>query len=156
MSQYYYVTSSNQQAGPYDLNALVAQGITPQTLVWKEGLSGWVPAAQVPEVAAALARMNKPQGGYTPPPPYVAGLNGEGVPQRDYLVWSILICALCFGGLSFGVAALVMSIVTRIMNRKGQYQQARLFSKLALIFNIAGTALGAPFALLMYVAMLAG
>lgn len=45
MSQYYYVTSSNQQAGPYDLNALVAQGITPQTLVWKEGLSGWVPAA---------------------------------------------------------------------------------------------------------------
>lgn len=63
MSQYYYVTSSNQQAGPYDLNALVAQGITPQTLVWKEGLSGWVPAAQVPEVAAALRQQSSPRRG---------------------------------------------------------------------------------------------
>ena len=56
MDQYYYVDARNQQAGPYSLNDLVAQGITSSTLVWKQGMSGWVPAAQVPEVAVALQR----------------------------------------------------------------------------------------------------
>ena len=54
MESYYYVDASNKAAGPYDLAALVAQGINASTLVWKAGLSSWVPAAQVPEVAAAL------------------------------------------------------------------------------------------------------
>lgn len=60
MESYYYVDASNKAAGPYDLAALVAQGINASTLVWKAGLSSWVPAAQVPEVAAALKDASQP------------------------------------------------------------------------------------------------
>ncbi len=60
MESYYYVDASNKAAGPYDLAALVAQGINASTLVWKAGLSSWVPAAQVPEVAAALKAASQP------------------------------------------------------------------------------------------------
>lgn len=62
-----YVAIGGQQQGPFDYNMLKQMvqngGLTEQTLVWKEGLSTWTPAIQVPEVASIL---NAPQ---VPPPP---------------------------------------------------------------------------------------
>ncbi|GLY64443.1 antifreeze protein, type I [Amycolatopsis taiwanensis] len=60
----WYLGANGQQLGPFDHGALaahVADGtLTPATLVWKTGMAGWVPAAQVPELATLL--------GSTPPP----------------------------------------------------------------------------------------
>ena len=66
---------------------------------------------------------------------------GEG-PAQDYLTWSILSTIFCLGGFSFSVAGIVMSALTRSFNARGNYSLARLFSKLAFWFTIAGTALG--------------
>ncbi len=52
------------QQGPYDpaaLSGLVGAGtLTRETLVWKDGMAGWLPAAQVPEVGGLF--------GAAPPP----------------------------------------------------------------------------------------
>jgi membrane protease subunit (stomatin/prohibitin family) len=63
----FHFAINNQQAGPFDLSAIQSRvhtgQITPATLVWTAGMSGWVPAGQV----ATLASIFNTAGG-TPPP----------------------------------------------------------------------------------------
>lgn len=54
MKQYFYVTPSNEQAGPVYPQDFSALGINASTLVFCQGLSGWTPAGQVPELAPYL------------------------------------------------------------------------------------------------------
>lgn len=60
----YHVAQEGQPAGPFGLEALRQQAasgrLTRDTLVWKPGLTSWMPAVQVPEVNALFA--------VTPPP----------------------------------------------------------------------------------------
>ncbi len=64
----YMVSINGQQWGPYpmpQLQQLVQQGqLTPQTYVWAQGMSQWMPAGQVPE----LASLFQPAGAPVPPP----------------------------------------------------------------------------------------
>ena len=66
----YYIAVNGQQQGPFDENAfrgMIANGaIKRETNVWKNGMAGWLPAGQVPELAA-LFNMTPPP----PPPPPV-------------------------------------------------------------------------------------
>jgi hypothetical protein len=59
-----YLGINGQQVGPLaraDLPAQIAAGtLTPQTLVWRQGMPGWAPADSVPEIAGLFAA--------TPPP----------------------------------------------------------------------------------------
>ncbi|MDY4245252.1 MAG: DUF4339 domain-containing protein, partial [Porphyromonas sp.] len=48
----YYIIRNEQQAGPYTLEELAAMGITPDTIVWTEGMADWTPARQVSELAS--------------------------------------------------------------------------------------------------------
>lgn len=61
----YYIYANNTQLGPFDmatLQTLVASGmLTPQTLVWKQGMSAWAPASGQPDLVSLF--------GTTPPPP---------------------------------------------------------------------------------------
>lgn len=65
----FFVAVGGQQAGPFSpqqLPQLVANGnLTPETLVWKQGMAQWAPAAQVPELAPLFA---PPASGPVPPP----------------------------------------------------------------------------------------
>lgn len=49
-----YIVVDNTQAGPFSSDDIIklinAKILTPQTLVWKTGMSQWVAASQVPEV----------------------------------------------------------------------------------------------------------
>lgn len=47
---YYYIDSAGQQAGPVPADQLAANGVTANTLVWKEGISQWTKASDVPEL----------------------------------------------------------------------------------------------------------
>ncbi len=145
MDQYYYVDARNQQAGPYSLNDLIAQGITSSTLVWKQGMSGWVPAAQVPEVAAALQRASVPGGGPGVPPP------AAGKPA-DMLVWAIL--STVFGCQPLGVVAIIFAAMSRSAVARGEMEMARQQFKRSLIFTIIAAAVGIPFNTLLLIAMM--
>ena len=52
----YYMAVAGKQAGPFDMSTLsakVASGdLKPDTLVWKDGMSGWSPAQTVEELKA--------------------------------------------------------------------------------------------------------
>jgi uncharacterized membrane protein YhaH (DUF805 family) len=55
--QFYYFENDTQQ-GPVDRDILVViltSRLTPDTLVWREGLAEWVPAGQLPEFASLFA-----------------------------------------------------------------------------------------------------
>ena len=54
----YFIAVGGAPQGPIDAATLrqrVSEGVlTANTLVWKEGMAEWAPAAQVPEIAALL------------------------------------------------------------------------------------------------------
>jgi len=53
--QYFYA-DGDQQKGPVDLEQLKTAGISPDTLVWRDGMGDWQPAGKVPELAPVFAR----------------------------------------------------------------------------------------------------
>jgi len=62
---YYFQDSYGQQQGPVAANDLPQYGVTPQTNVWKEGMSAWQPAGSVGELSWIFA----PYQAYAPPQP---------------------------------------------------------------------------------------
>ncbi|GAA0583905.1 SPFH domain-containing protein [Paractinoplanes ferrugineus] len=56
----WFVGLNGQQQGPYEVSALAARGVTRDTLVWKNGMAGWVAAGQVPELASVFATVPPP------------------------------------------------------------------------------------------------
>ena len=60
----YFVEINVQSTGPYDatgLRHLISQGhLNRSTLVWKEGMSGWIAAGTVPELAPLLSAVPPP------------------------------------------------------------------------------------------------
>jgi len=66
MSQY-YIGKNNQRLGPFPVESLLANGLTPDSLVWCSGMPGWQKATDVPEVAALFAPQQPPQPQYAPP-----------------------------------------------------------------------------------------
>ncbi len=66
----FHIHMNNQQMGPYGLDVL-KQGIdsgqfTAETPVWKQGMAGWIPAGEVPELQSLFG------GGAGAPPPFGA------------------------------------------------------------------------------------
>ncbi len=57
----WYIASDGAPLGPFAPDELRARGVTPDTLVWREGMADWTVLAQVPELAPPAA------------PPAVAG-----------------------------------------------------------------------------------
>ena len=64
----YYLYVNNAQQGPFDLPTLqtLAQSgtLTPQTLVWKQGMANWAAASSQPDLMGLFGSVPPP-----PPPP---------------------------------------------------------------------------------------
>lgn len=52
--EFFIIDHNGQQAGPYSFDQLVQKGISPETLVWKQGMADWTPAWKVEELRAVL------------------------------------------------------------------------------------------------------
>ena len=73
-----FIAVAGQQYGPYNMDMCkqMVQGgqLTPQSMVWMEGMPAWAPASQVPALQALFAPASPsmpplpPTGGPTPPP----------------------------------------------------------------------------------------
>jgi len=63
---FYFVAVNGQQTGPFDKNVLIQMAqsgqLKPESLVWRQGMAQWAPAAQTTELAAL----------FTNPPPLPA------------------------------------------------------------------------------------
>jgi hypothetical protein len=60
----YFVALDGKQSGPHpmdDLRQRAASGaLTPETLVWKQGMAAWTPASQVDELSSLFAAAGPP------------------------------------------------------------------------------------------------
>ena len=54
MAQYYLI-KNNERIGPLDVEKLLENGLTPDTLVWTDGMPDWVKASTLPELTALFA-----------------------------------------------------------------------------------------------------
>ena len=60
--EYFIIDNNGQQAGPFSQDQLVLKAISPETLVWKQGMADWTPAWKVEELRTVLEAVeaNKP------------------------------------------------------------------------------------------------
>jgi hypothetical protein len=88
----WFFASNGQQQGPYgeaQFRDFIAQGgITPDTLVWSEGMSGWQKAGDVPGLMPSGARPPAmPQSGPPPVTAAVGGYGGSAALTIDFGIW---------------------------------------------------------------------
>lgn len=64
--EFFIIDHNGQQAGPFSFDQLVQKAITPETLVWRQGMADWTPAWKVEELKAVLEaiRANQQQEAY--------------------------------------------------------------------------------------------
>jgi hypothetical protein len=52
----FHLIKNGKQAGPFTIEELSQQGLTPESEVWAEGMTDWMQAGDVPELTAVLQR----------------------------------------------------------------------------------------------------
>ncbi len=52
--EYFIIDHNGQQAGPFSMDQLTQKAITPETLVWAQGMADWTPAWKVAELKNVL------------------------------------------------------------------------------------------------------
>jgi hypothetical protein len=138
-AQYYFSHDGKQQQGPVSLEELRQAGVTLSTTVWRDGMPGWAPARDVPEVARILttwedapARAVEPATVVQPAPQPVAYQHPQGYantrPQNGLAIASMILgiisipamCGYFVGGLFPGVLAIVFGHVARAQIRRDQ------------------------------------
>jgi hypothetical protein len=59
METYYYRDKNDQQQGPVFVGELIRNGVTSDTLIWKEGMNNWQAAGYLPELSAIFQTQPK-------------------------------------------------------------------------------------------------
>ncbi len=151
----YYIIRNDQQAGPYTLEELAEMGITPDTIVWTEGMTDWTPARQVSELASLFTTTAQTPPSYSAPsygaPQYHSAPQYNRPPQYStpaerppmpptYLAWSIAVTILCC--LVGGIVAIVYSSQVSSRYIAGDYEGAEYASRQARIWIIVSACVG--------------
>ncbi|MBR5102382.1 MAG: DUF4339 domain-containing protein [Muribaculaceae bacterium] len=68
----YFLHINDQQQGPFEIDELLDNGLTPDTPVWCDGMADWTPAKDVQDLAWLLAPVQStpPQFNVSAPPAY--------------------------------------------------------------------------------------
>ena len=138
MQYFYYVNGS--QYGPVSLDILRQRGITSDTLVWRDGLSTWVKAGELPELSSLFQYNNTsvqppflqqsyPQYDNASSAQSYNTLQNKPIKPENYLVWAILSTIFCF--FPFGIVAIVMAAGVDDAYNRGDYEAAQQKSKKA-------------------------
>lgn len=129
---HYYLWIEGVKKGPLAFDELIDKGLCADTLVWREGLTDWVKASELDELAELLARIPPS------PPPYSVSPE-EPIQRPDcpktWLVESILATCLCC--LPFGIVGIVYAAKVDSAYALGQYEAAVKYSKLARNWTLA-------------------
>ena len=154
MAQYYY-TDGKERYGPFTIEQLQERNITPETLVWKEGMADWLPARQVDELQSLLTPGPGPS---VPTTPLFTPGTGSSTPPKNWLVESILVTILCC--LPFGIIGIIHSTKVESQWNTGQRAEALKSSQEAAkwvkIGFFSGLAFWTLYLLLMMLGIVAG
>ena len=166
----YYIGRDNQQLGPFEVHQLLANGLTPDSLVWCNGMAGWQMAKDVPELSglfvAQQPQYQQPQyqqyqqpqyqqPAYQQPqyqqPAYQQPQYGyqqpaynNAVPRPDSnMVWAILSTILCC--LPLGIVAIIKASSVNGLDDRGDYAGAEAAAKSAKSWAMWGAILSIIF-----------
>jgi hypothetical protein len=94
----WFYASNGQQQGPVpetQFRDLIARGsVTPDTLVWSDGMTGWQRAGEIPGLMTGARPPGMPQGG---PAPVMTGAGyGGGALTIDFGIWDFTWRSLLF------------------------------------------------------------
>ncbi len=133
MSQYFY-SDGKDRFGPFSIEELKAKNITPDTLIWFEGLSDWTSARDLPELRELIQlSSDPPEPSSTDLPDPVGGANTpldathSGVKPKNWLLESILVTIFCC--LPFGIVGIIFAARVDSSYAAGDYQGAERSSK---------------------------
>ena len=118
MVQYYY-TDGKERFGPLTIEELKQKSITPDTLVWKEGLPDWVPANTLSdlkdlfEVTEDMPHQIQPAGTLSPQP-------------KNWLIESVLVTIFCC--LPLGIVGIILALLVDSLWREGHYEASKRLS----------------------------
>ena len=141
MENYFYLNEQREQKGPCSPEELLQNDVRPTTLVWKDGMTDWMPAGEVEELKALFVNR---EGSVPPPVPPKSPVVPKRSKPDNWLVWAILSTILCC--LPLGVVSIIYAAKVDNLWASGQYDEAerasknaRLFFFLALILGIVGS-----------------
>lgn len=88
--EFFIIDRNGQQAGPFSFDQLVQKGISPETLVWKQGMADWTPAWKVEDLRAVLEATEANQSNQNAQKQegvqqgFQQGANQQQAQQQDY------------------------------------------------------------------------
>lgn len=88
--EFFIIDRNGQQAGPFSFDQLVQKGISPETLVWKQGMADWTPAWKVEDLKAVLEAVEANQSNQNVQKQegvqqgFQQGANQQQAHQQDY------------------------------------------------------------------------
>ena len=88
--EFFIIDHNGQQAGPFSFDQLVQKGISPETLVWKQGMADWTPAWKVEDLKAVLEAVEANQSNQNTQKQegvqqgFPQGANQQQAQQQDY------------------------------------------------------------------------
>ena len=152
MKNYFYLDANQQQQGPVEASRLTSLGVTGDTYVWCEGMSNWITAKQVPELAPFFSA--PPMGNVPPTPggfqqPYGAQGNMQPPCPDTNLVWAILCTALCC--VPLGIVAILKAFNVETYYNMGNYEAALQASQEARKWSMIGAGVSLVFYFLYFV-----
>lgn len=128
----YYIAVNGQPVGPYELNDLLKYGLTMNSLLWNETMSGWTEASNVPEAMSFLRGAASqsipplpPQPPQPPQPRQQYGYSQQPYQQPmgpmpdTHMVGAILITLFCC--VPFGVVAIIKASQVSSCYSRGDY-----------------------------------
>lgn len=162
MKQYYYLNAQGQQMPPVDFESLRNAGINADTMVWFEGLAGWMRAGDIPELQPIVGSVPPPIGTPGVPPhagayqqpyrpayqPYQQPGPGMPVKPQSYLWLGICTTLLCC--LPAGIVSIVYASKVDTMWNRGMYDEAVENSEKAKTWGIVSAVAGAVFCFIFF------
>lgn len=117
MGKQYYYMNGGVQAGPISLEMLM-RVVSPDTLVWYDGISEWTPARLLPELSPMFTQQRitaayaAPQQNQMPTQPNTTGL----------LIWSIIMTVFCCA--IHGALGIIYAVKSKNAWQEGRYNDA--------------------------------
>ena len=124
----YYIIINDQQQGPFAKEELLSRGLTPQTMVWCQGMPDWMPASSVHDLNDLFARPQQPQYQQPYQQPYQYPQQPVGT-FTNWLPWAIV-------GTVLGIIGITKANGANNAYKCGDYDLARSVNNSARTLTI--------------------
>lgn len=125
----FFILENGERRGPYTIEELRQNKLSPDTLVWAEGETDWRKAGDVPMLAELFPSS-------IPPVPSVEEPSPRPAMPKTWLAESILVTAFCC--LPFGIVGLVYASKVESAYWAKDYGQAEYYSGKAKMWTLLG------------------